>query len=243
MRLLDKTALVTGAGSGIGRAIAVLMARAGADIVVNGRDMDKLNETARLVSAEGRSALPVSADVTDQAAVDEMVEAAISRFGKIDILVHNAGISGVQSFHDMSAACFDEMVRNHLYGLFHSCRAVVPHMKARRYGRIIAIASASALKGDAMLVHYDAAKAGQIGLIRGLARELIAEGITANVVAPGLTMTPILANVNADIIKAYTPPIGFIADPDDQAHAVVYFASDEARYVTGQVLVPDGGAT
>jgi len=243
MRLGGKVALVTGAGSGIGRAIAVLMARAGADIVVNGRDADKLDETSRLVAAEGRLAFAVSADVTDQAAVESMIECAISRFGKIDILVHNAGISGVQSFHDMTAATFDAMVKNHLYGLFHTCRAVVPHMKARQYGRIIAVSSASALKGDAMLVHYDAAKAGQIGLIRGLARELITDGITANVVAPGLTMTPILANVNEDIIKAYTPPIGFIADPEDQAHAVVYFASDEARYVTGQVLVPDGGAT
>lgn len=243
MRLRDKVALVTGAGSGIGRAIAVLAAREGADVVVNGRDAGKLAETVRLVEAEGRRAMPAAADVTDQPAVNAMVEDAIARFGRIDILVHNAGISGVQSFHDMTAETFDQMVRNHLYGLFHTCRAVVPHMKTRRYGRIVAVASASALKGDALLAHYDAAKAGQIGLIRGLARELVAEGITANVVAPGLTMTPILASVNEEIIKAYTPPIGFIAEPEDQAHAVIFLASDEARYITGQVLVPDGGAT
>jgi 3-oxoacyl-[acyl-carrier protein] reductase len=243
MRLNRKVALVTGAGSGIGRSIAVLAAHEGADVIVNGRDAAKLEETASLVRAAGRRAHVAPVDVTDHAGIAAMVEEVVAAFGRIDILVHNAGISGVVPFTEMSLETFDAMVQNHLYGLFNTTRAVVPHMVEQRYGRIVVVASASAIKGDAQLVHYDAAKAGQIGLVRGLARELVREGVTVNVVAPGLTMTPILASVNEEIIKAYTPPIGFIADPEDQAWPVIFLASDEARYITGQVLIPDGGAS
>lgn len=242
MRLHKKVALITGAGSGIGRAVAMQMAREGAMVAINGRDSVKLDETAQLVAQIGGRAVCHAGDVTDGAAVAAMVTAIAESAGRIDILVHNAGISGVQPFDTMNFETFDEMVQNHLYGFFHTARAVVPVMKAQGYGRIVVVASASAIKGDALLAHYDAAKAGQIGLAKGLARELVGAGITVNVVAPGLTMTPILASVNEEIIKAYTPPIGFIADPEDQANAITFLASDDARYITGQVLVPDGGA-
>lgn len=236
-RFTGRTALITGAGSGIGAATARLMAAEGARVIVNGRDAAKCQAVVEGIVAAGGQAIAAPADITDGQAVAAMVAAA----EPIDILVANAGISEVASFADLTFEQWDRMVKTHMYGLFHSTKQVVPGMVERGYGRIVVVSSLSARGGDAGLIHYGAAKAGQIGFAKALAREVVDKGITVNVVAPGLTNTPILANVDEAIMTAYAPPVGWIGSPEDQAHAILYFASDAARYVTGEVLSPNGG--
>lgn len=240
-RFERRVALVTGASSGIGAATARLLAAEGALVAINGRDPDRCEAVAREIEAAGGTAMAVPADITDADAVSAMAAAIEDRWGKIDILVANAGISEVVPFTDMRFEQWERMIRNHLHGLYHCTQAVLPAMVAAKHGRIVIVSSLSARGGDAGLVHYGAAKAGQIGFGKALARELVADGITVNVVAPGLTDTPILADVDDAIRAAYTPPVGWIGAPEDQAHAILYFASDEARFVTGEVLSPNGG--
>lgn len=240
-RFTGKTALVTGAGSGIGAATARLLAAEGARVAVNGRSADKCRAVVDEIVATGGEAIAVPADVTDADGVAAMVGTIADTYGPIDILVANAGISEVVTFADMTFEQWDRMVRNHLYGLYHCTKGVVPAMTTRGQGRIVVVSSLSARGGDAGLVHYGAAKAGQIGFAKALARELVDKGITVNVVAPGLTDTPILADVDDAIRAAYAPPVGWIGAAEDQAHAILYFASDAARYVTGEVLSPNGG--
>lgn len=240
-RFKGRVALITGASSGIGATTAKLLAAEGAMVAVNGRDAGRCDAVVREIEAAGGAAIAAPADITDRDAVAKMVEMVTARWAPVDILVANAGISEVALFVDMRFEQWDRMIRNHLYGLYHCTQAVVPGMIAANHGRIVIVSSLSARGGDAGLVHYGAAKAGQIGFAKALSRELVANGITVNVVAPGLTDTPILADVDDAIRAAYAPPVGWIGAPEDQAHAILYFASDEARYVTGEVLSPNGG--
>lgn len=236
-RFTGRTALITGAGSGIGAATARMMAAEGARVIVNGRDPAKCQAVVDDIHAAGGQALSAPADVTDADAIAALVDAA----GPIDILVANAGISEVASFIELTFEQWDRMVKNHMYGLFHCTKQIVPGMMERGYGRVVVVSSLSARGGDPGLIHYGAAKAGQIGFAKALAREVVDKGVTVNVVAPGLTNTPILSNVDEAIMTAYAPPVGWIGSPEDQAHAILYFASDAARYVTGEVLSPNGG--
>lgn len=242
MRLKGKNALITGAGSGIGQAMARLFAQEGANVAVNDLTEARTVDTCKALASFGHKVMGIGADVTDFAAVSNMTAKVIQEFGRLDIVVCNAGIAPCIDFAHMSPDQWDEMLRVHLYGVFTCCRAAINHMIENRFGRIIITSSSSGIRGDALLVHYSAAKAGQIGFAKALSREVVDKGITVNCVAPGLTITPILRHTDPKVIEQNTPPIGRAGRPEDQAWAAVYLASDEAEYVTGQVINPNGGA-
>jgi NAD(P)-dependent dehydrogenase (short-subunit alcohol dehydrogenase family) len=241
MRLEGRNALITGSGSGIGQAMAQLFAQEGANVAVNDLTEERTRETLGLLSKYGRKTIGIGADVTNHSAVEAMTNKVIKEFGRLDTLICNAGIAPCVDLAHMSENEWDEMIRIHLYGVFNCCRAAINHMIGNRFGRIVITSSSSGIRGDALLVHYSAAKAGQIGFAKALSREVVDKGITVNVVAPGLTITPILKNTDPEVIRLNTPPIGRPGRPTDQAWAAVYFASDEAEYVTGQVINPNGG--
>jgi len=241
MRLQGKSAWVTGAGSGIGAKIAEIFASEGADIAINDINLEGAQCTADIVRGMGRQALVVPGDVTDEDAMKTSVETIVDTFGKLDILVNNAGIAPRSWFHEMSAQQFDTMMKVHAYGLFNCTRPAIGHMVDRKYGRIIVISSLSALQGDPMMVHYSSAKSAQIGFAKALSREVASHGVTVNCVVPGLTLTPILEGLEQRHLDAYAPPVGRLGMPEDQAYAALYFASDEASFVTGQALVVAGG--
>jgi NAD(P)-dependent dehydrogenase (short-subunit alcohol dehydrogenase family) len=241
MRLDGRNALITGSGSGIGQAMATLFAQEGANVAVNDLTEERTRDTLGLIAKFNRKTIGIGADVTDFVAVESMVERTIKEFGRLDTLCCNAGIAPCIELANMSANQWDDMIRVHLYGVFNCCRAAINHMIGNKFGRIIITSSTSGLRGDALLTHYSAAKAGQIGFAKALSHEVCGKGITVNVVAPGLTITPILKDTDPKVIEQNTPPIGRPGRPTDQAWAAVYFASDEAEYVTGQVMSPNGG--
>lgn len=242
MRLEGRRALITGAGSGIGRAMALCFAKEGADVAVNDIDPKRADETVAAVKALGRNAVSVAFDVTDLQAVESGVERANAALGGVDILCANAGIAPTVDFLDMTPQAWDRMIKVHLYGVFNCCKATAPQMVERSWGRIIITTSMSAINGDVHLSHYSAAKAGQIGFAKSLARELVAKGVTVNCIAPGLTKTNILEEVDDEVLRKYAPPCGRIGQPEDQAWAAVYFASNEAEFVTGHTMLVNGGS-
>jgi 3-oxoacyl-[acyl-carrier protein] reductase len=242
MRLSGRKALITGAGSGIGRAMALLFAREGADVAVNDVRQDRIERVVAEVRGLGRDSVGVQFDVTDLSAVLAGTETARKALGNIDVLCANAGIAPTVKFVDMTPEAFDRMIKVHLYGAFNCCKAVVDDMVRRRFGRIIVTSSMSGIAGDSWLAHYSAAKAGQIAFVKSLARELAASGITVNAIAPGLTLTNIQADVSQEVLDKYMPPCGRAGHPEDQGWAAVYLASDEAAFVTGHTLMVNGGS-
>ena len=242
MRLETKKAFITGAGSGIGASIATHFAQEGADVAVNDLDLGRTGATVQQVERIGGRAVAVPADVSDGGAVRDAVARAREQLGRLDIIVHCAGIAPTVAFHEMDFAQWDRMLQVHLYGLYHVARAAIEPLRGQRSGRIIAISSVAGITGDALLVHYSAAKAGMIGFCKALARETAPLGITVNAIAPGIVDTPILGEVSELVKQRYQPPIGRLGRPSDIAAAAVYLASEEAEFVTGQVLSPNGGA-
>lgn len=243
MRLSGKIALITGSSSGIGRATALLFAREGADVVINGRDEHKIATVVKEVTSVGRRALGRRANVGSFTEVGAMVEQALTEFGRIDILVSNAGIFHHQSFLAMTEAEWDEVLTVDLKGTFNCARAVINPMIAQRWGRIICITAISGLAGYPNMTHIAAAKTGVHGFVKALAREVASSGITVNAIAPGLVDTPILVNLSEAAIARFTreTPVGRIGKPEEIAEACAYLASDHAGYVTGQVLNMSGG--
>jgi 3-oxoacyl-[acyl-carrier protein] reductase len=243
MRLNDKVALITGSSSGIGRATAVLFAREGADVVINGRNESKIAAVVKEVESVGRRALGIRANVGSFAEVNAMVEKALTEFGHIDILVSNAGIFHHQSFLAMTEAEWDGVLTVDLKGAFNCARAVINPMMAQKWGRIICITAISGLAGYRDMTHIAAAKTGVHGFVKALAREVASSGITVNAIAPGLVDTPILVNFSEEEIARYTHaiPVDRIGKPEEIAEACAYLASDHAGYVTGQILNMSGG--
>jgi 3-oxoacyl-[acyl-carrier protein] reductase len=244
--LLDRVALITGSSSGIGRGVALAMAAAGADVVINhpttgesGAALQVAEEVRRL----GRRALVLQADVSDAQAVESMVASTLSAFGKIDILVNNAGIAIAGAAHEMPVDLWDRVIAVHLRGTFLVTRAVLPHMYARSHGRIINTASQLAYKGAPGFAAYTAAKGGILSFTRTVALEIGARDITINCVAPGATRTPILDDVPPALLEEIRKaiPLGRIADVDDIAPSYVFLASDAGRHYQGQCLSPNGG--
>ncbi len=246
MTLQNHIALVTGSSSGIGRGVAIAMAAAGADLVINcpgASERQAAEQVAEEVRACGRRALVACADVSDAAQVEAMVAAALGEYGRIDILVNNAGIAIAGAAHEMPVDLWDRVIAVHLRGTFLVTRAVLPQMYARGYGRIINTASQLAYKGAAAFSAYTAAKGGILSFTRSVALEVGARDITINCVAPGATRTPILADVPAamleDIRKAI--PLGRLADVEDIVPSYLFLAGKGARHYQGQCLSPNGG--
>jgi 3-oxoacyl-[acyl-carrier protein] reductase len=243
MRFTGKTALITGSSSGIGRATALLFAREGANVVINGRDEKKIASVVKEAESLGSRALGIRANVGSFSEVNAMVEKTLKEFGHLDILVSNAGIFHHQKFLEMTEHEWDEVLNVDLKGTFNSCRAAIGPMTAQRWGRIICITAISGLTGYSNMTHIAAAKTGTHGFAKALAREVAPHGITVNVIAPGLVDTPILVNMTEAEIAHYTSqiPVGRIGKAEEIAEACAYFASDQASYVTGQILNMSGG--
>ena len=245
-RLEGKTALVTGASSGIGRGVAIAFAEEGADVAINYPDKSQqknAEETAAAVAKAGRKALLVQADVSKDKPVKNMVDKVLDAFGRIDILVNNAGIASSAPVEDMSVAMWDEMIAVNLRSVFLCTHFVLPHMYAQDYGRIVNNASQLASIGSPGLAHYTAAKGGIISFTRSLSLEIGARNVNANCVGPGATKTPILdgiADEHMAAIKANIPK-GRLGEVRDIVPAFVFLASEEARHMVGQTISPNGG--
>jgi 3-oxoacyl-[acyl-carrier protein] reductase len=243
--LTGKAALVTGGSRGLGRAISLAFARQGADVAVNYRgNAAAADEVVASIREFGRQAIAIQGDTSaGREACEGIVRAAIDQFGKVDILVNNAGITRDNLMMRMDDADWNDVIATNLSGPFWMCRAIARPMLKAKSGRIINMSSVAGRMGNAGQANYASAKAGLIGLTKTVARELASRGITANAIAPGLIETELTADL-PDAARQFvldSTPLGYIGSVEDVAAAAVYFASDEARYVTGQVLGVDGG--
>lgn len=244
MFLNGKVAIVTGASRGIGKAVALALAGAQADVVVNyaGR-ADAAEETANAIRQMGRRALVYQADVSDAAQVQEMVDATLKEFGKVDILVNNAGITRDNLILRMKEEDWDAVMAVNLKSAFNTIKAVARPMVKARAGRIINISSVVGLYGNAGQANYAAAKAGLIGLTKTMAKELGPRNVTVNAIAPGFIMTDMTENLSIEAREKMTSAIALnrLGKPEDVASMVAFLASDFCGYITGQVIGVDGG--
>ncbi len=244
---MDKRiALVTGAGRGIGRAIALELAKDGCAVAVNySRSEGPANEVAAEIRAMGGEAVAVKANVSDAAEVKEMFKLVAEQLGAVNILVCNAGITKDNLLMRMKESEWDDVIDTDLSSLFYCAKEAVRPMLKGRWGRIIAITSVNALRGGAGQCNYAAAKAGMIGFIKSLAREVAAKGITANAIAPGFIETDMTAVLSDELKGRFVEsiPAGRAGTPRDVAGAAVFLASENASYIQGQVIAVDGGIT
>ncbi len=242
-QLTNQIAVVTGAGRGIGRAIALKFANEGADVVVVSRTQENSEKVAAEIRALGRKAWAHAVDVSDAAAVSAAAEKILAECGKVDILVNNAGVTRDGLLMRMSDADWDTVLDTNLKGAFLVTKAFSRAMLKARTGRIINISSVIGLIGNAGQCNYAASKAGLIGFTQSCAKELAGRGITVNAIAPGFIETDMTAELKEDLKAALIKqiPLGCLGQADDIAGAALYLASPAARYVTGQVLTVDGG--
>ena len=242
MSLNGKTALVTGASRGIGRAIALRLAEDGANVaVIYAGSADKAEAVVNEITALGVNAKAYRCNVADSAAVNETVKAVTNDLGKIDILVNNAGITRDGLMLRMKDEDFDAVLDTNLKGAFNMVRACYSGFIRKKSGRIINISSVSGIMGNAGQANYSASKAGVIGLTKSVARELASRGITCNAVAPGFIQTDMTENLGDNNQLLNRIPLGRMGKPEDIAAAVAFLASDSAAYITGEVLKVDGG--
>ena len=242
MSLNGKTALVTGASRGIGRAIALRLAEDGANVaVIYAGSADKAEAVVNEITALGVNAKAYRRNVADSAAVNETVKAVTNDLGKIDILVNNAGITRDGLMLRMKDEDFDAVLDTNLKGAFNMIRACYSGFIRKKSGRIINISSVSGIMGNAGQANYSASKAGVIGLTKSVARELASRGITCNAVAPGFIQTDMTENLGDNNPLLNSIPLGRMGKPEDIAAAVAFLASDSAAYITGEVLKVDGG--
>ncbi len=243
-QLLDKVAVVTGAGRGIGRGIALELAKRGAAVIVNyNASAEAANEVVAAIQAAGGKANAVKADVSNMNDAEALIKVAIDQFGKIDILVNNAGTTRDGMIMMMKEDDWDTVLDTNLKSAWTCSKVAVKAMMRKRYGRIVNITSVSGIAGQAGQTNYSASKAGMIGLTKALAREIGSREVTVNAVAPGFVHTDLTANLPQELTDQLNKniPLGRWGTVEDVAFAVAFLVSDEASYITGQVLSVDGG--
>jgi 3-oxoacyl-[acyl-carrier protein] reductase len=242
--LSGKAALITGGSRGIGRSIALRLARQGADVAFSYRgNVDAAKATAAEIESIGTKAAAIQGDVKDPASAEAVVKSTLEAFGKVDILVNNAGITRDDLIMRMSEEAWREVLETNLFGAFWMTKAVTRPMLKARAGRIVNITSVSGQAGQMGQANYSSAKAGLIGLTKATARELASRGITVNAVAPGFVLTELTKDLPEALQAEITSrtPLGRFGTTEEVADAVAFLASDEAGYITGQVLAVDGG--
>lgn len=246
MKLSGKVALVTGASSGIGKAIALYLAEEGADVAINYHsNLEEAEEVAKQVESMGRRAIAVKADVSSNAEVKEMFAKVLNEFSTLDILVNNAGIGNLMPAVSMTDDAWNRMLGIHLYGTMNCTREALKIMLKKKAGKIINISSICGVTGCLGAAHYSAAKGGIIGYTHAVAREVISQGINVNAIAPGYIDTPLLVKggVTDEMLKVLLAeiPIGRLGKPREIASLAAYLASDDASFIVGQVISPNGG--
>jgi 3-oxoacyl-[acyl-carrier protein] reductase len=246
MQLKDRVAVVTGAGQGIGACVARAYAREGAKVAVIDLNLEVANKVVDEINAAGGVAMAVACDVADWVQVEAMAARVNAAWGRIDILVNNAGITRTAMLNKMTHEQWQQVIGVHLTGAFNCLQAVVGGMIERQFGRIIYVTSAAGVLGTIGQINYSAAKAGILGMTKSTAKELARYNITANAIAPGAA-TPMTETIRTDerFKEKYLDriPLGRWAEPEEIAPVFVFFASDAASYVTGQILAADGGMT
>ena len=239
----NRVAIVTGSGQGIGRAIALKLAEVGATIIVNDIAEASVNSVTEEIKAMNRESLAVLADVSSSSDVERLVKTATDTYGKVDILVNNAGITRDQLLLRMSDEDWDRVMNVNLKSVFLCTRALLRHMIKQRWGRIINLSSIVGLVGNTGQANYASAKAGIIGFTRTIAKEVASRNITVNAIAPGFIDTGMTQQLDEKQKQELQKriPVGYLGTPRDVAEAAAFLASEEARYITGQVLSVDGG--
>ncbi|MFP3897032.1 MAG: 3-oxoacyl-ACP reductase FabG [Anaerolineales bacterium] len=243
-RLENRTAIVTGAAKGIGRAISLRLTEEGAVVVAADIDENGLQDTVYQIEEAGGQAMPLRADVSQLSDMETMAERTIDAFGRLDVLCSNAGIFPAARLEEMTEEDWDRVNNVNLKGTFFAVKACLPHMRDRGYGRVVLTSSITGpITGFPGWTHYGATKAGILGFMRTAALEMAEFGITINAVLPGNVMTEGLEDVGEDYLQRMRAsiPLGELAEPLDIANVVLFLASDEAKYITGQTLIVDGG--
>lgn len=241
--LKDQVAIVTGASQGLGKAVAVALAQNGAHVVCVARNAEKLAATVAEIEAAGGVGEALACDVTDRAAAAEAIESTAKKHGRLDILVNNAGITRDKLMRGMSDEEWDSVIATNLTSCFVCCRAAAGIMRRKKSGRIINMASISGLIGNPGQANYSASKAGMIGMTRTMSKELVSRGVTVNAVAPGFIASEMTAELGEVVMEEVKKriPAKRVGQPEDVAAAVLFLASKDASYISGQTLVVDGG--
>jgi 3-oxoacyl-[acyl-carrier protein] reductase len=241
--LSDKVAIITGASRGIGRIIAAALAAQGAKVVASARNAEALESLAAEIKAQGGDVVAVVADVAVEADANNLIEQAVANYGKVDILINNAGITRDGLLLRMKSEDWDAVLDTNLKGAFLCTRAAAKFMSKQRSGRIINVSSVVGEMGNAGQANYCASKAGLLGLTKSVARELARRNVTVNAVTPGFIVTDMTENMTEKAREAMTEqiPLGRLGEAEDVANAVLFLASDQSSYITGQVLGVNGG--
>ncbi|WP_182865543.1 3-oxoacyl-[acyl-carrier-protein] reductase [Stieleria mannarensis] len=243
--LSGQVAIVTGASQGLGKAVAVALGANGATVACLARNAEKLAATVAEIEAAGGKGIPLACDVTDRQATAAAIEGVAKEHGRLDILVNNAGITRDKTMRGMSDEEWDSVIATNLTSCFVCCRAAAGIMRKKKYGRIINMASISGLMGNQGQANYSASKAGMIGMTRTMSKELVNRGVTVNAVAPGFIASEMTDAIPTGILDEVvkTIPAKRIGNPEDVAAAVLFLASRDAGYISGQTIVVDGGIT